>query len=183
MEEAICQRLGEALQRVDYMKEISCTARDNQAQTIASMAPQGDMGRFLDDIRTEIEALTDLPEEAEKPIIRELYRTSLVAAIAIYGPMSFSHLEAYTNQLEDRLFAMDGVADVIPVGLSQRQWHIEVARDLLRQYGLGVRDIARAINSQNLDMPPWAPSRLTARRFSCGLWMNAVHCRPWPICQ
>ncbi|WBU40523.1 MULTISPECIES: efflux RND transporter permease subunit [Marinobacter] len=153
VEEAICQRLGEALQRVDYMKEVSCTARDNQAQTIASMAPQGDMGRFLDDIRTEIEALTDLPEEAENPIIRELYRTSLVAAIAVYGPMSFSHLEAYTSQLEDRLFAMDGVADVIPVGLSQRQWHIEVSRDLLRQYGLGVRDIARAINSQNLDMP------------------------------
>src|SRR5690554_689855 len=153
VEEAICQRLGEALQRVDYMKEVSCTARDNQAQTIASMEPRGDMGRFLDDIRTEIEALTDLPEEAEDPVIRELYRTSLVAAIAVYGPMSFSHLEAYTSQLEDRLFAMDGVADVIPVGLSQRQWHIEVSRDLLRQYGLGVRDIARAINSQNLDMP------------------------------
>lgn len=146
VEEAICQRLGEALQRVDYMKEVSCTARDNQAQTIASMEPRGDMGRFLDDIRTEIEALTDLPEEAEDPVIRELYRTSLVAAIAVYGPMSFSHLE-------DRLFAMEGVADVIPVGLSQRQWHIEVSRDLLRQYGLGVRDIARAINSQNLDMP------------------------------
>ena len=153
VEEAICQRLGEALQRVDYMEEISCTARDNQARAIASMASQGDMGRFLDDIRTEIEALTDLPEEAEEPVIRELYRTSLVAAIAVYGPMSFSHLEAYTNQLEDRLFAMDGVADVIPVGLSQRQWHIEVSRDLLRQYGLGVRDIARAISSQNLDMP------------------------------
>ncbi|WP_166252883.1 efflux RND transporter permease subunit [Marinobacter salicampi] len=153
VEEGICQRLGEALQRVDYMEEISCTARDNQARTIASMAPQGDMGRFLDDIRTEIEALTDLPEEAEDPIIRELYRTSLVAAIAVYGPMSFSHLEAYTHELEDRLFAMDSVADVVPVGLSQRQWHIEVSRDLLRQYGLGVRDIARAISSQNLDMP------------------------------
>ncbi|AZT85009.1 efflux RND transporter permease subunit [Marinobacter sp. NP-4(2019)] len=153
VEEAICQRLGEALQRVDYMEEISCIARDNQAQAIASMAPRGDMGRFLDDIRTEIEALTDLPEEAEDPIIRELYRTSLVAAIAVYGPMSFSHLEAYTSELEDRLFAMDGVADVIPVGLSQRQWHIEVSRDRLRQYGLGVRDIARAISSQNLNMP------------------------------
>jgi len=70
VEEAICQRLGEALQRVDHMREISCTARDNQAQTIASMGPQGDMGRFLDDIRTEMDALTDLPETAEKPVIR-----------------------------------------------------------------------------------------------------------------
>ena len=153
VEEAICQRLGEALQRVDDMREIACTARDNQAQTIASMAPGGDMGRFLDDIRTEIEALTDLPEEAEDPIIRELYRTDLVAAIAVTGPMSFAHLESYSNQLEDQLFAIQGIADVVPVGLSQRQWQVEISRDLLRQYGLGVRDIARAIGAQNIDMP------------------------------
>lgn len=153
VEEAICQRLGEALQRVDNMQEITCTARDNQAQTIASMEPGGDMGRFLDDIRTEIEALTDLPEEAEDPIIRELYRTDLVAAIAVTGPMSFAHLESYTKQLEDRLFAIDGVADVVPVGLSQRQWQVEISRDRIRQYGLGVRDIARAIGGQNVDMP------------------------------
>ncbi|MDY6841876.1 MAG: efflux RND transporter permease subunit [Pseudomonadota bacterium] len=153
VEEAICQRLGEALQRVDYMQEITCTARDNQALTIASMGPGGDMGRFLDDIRTEIEALTDLPEEAEDPIIRELYRTDLVAAIAVTGPMSFAHLESYTKQLEDRLFAIDGVADVIPIGLSQRQWQVELSRDRLRQYGLGVQDIARTIGQQNVDMP------------------------------
>lgn len=153
VEEAICQRMGEALQRVDYMKEISCTARDNQAQTIASMEAAGDMGRFLGDIRTEIEALTDLPEEAEDPVIRQLYRTDLVAAIAVTGPMSFAHLESYTNQLEERLLAIDGVADVIPVGLSQRQWQVEVSRDQLRQYGLGVQDIAHAITGQNVDMP------------------------------
>lgn len=153
VEEAICQRLGEALQRVDFMREVTCTARDNQAQTIASMESNGDMGRFLDDIRTEIEALSDLPKQAEAPVIRELYRTDLVAAIAVTGPMSFAHLESYTKQLEDRLFAIDGVADVVPVGLSQRQWQVETSRDRLRQYGLGVQDIARAIGSQNVDMP------------------------------
>ncbi|UZJ43136.1 efflux RND transporter permease subunit [Marinimicrobium sp. C6131] len=153
VEEAICQRLGEALQRVDNLQEMACTARDNQAQTIASMAASGDMGRFLDDIRTEIEALTDLPEEAEAPIIRELYRTDLVAAIAVTGPMSFAHLESYSSELEDRLFSIDGVADVVPVGLSQRQWQVEVSQHQLRQYDLGVQDIARAIGSQNVDMP------------------------------
>ncbi len=153
VEEAICQRLDDALQRVDDMREISCTARDNQAQAIASMNPKGDMGRFLDDIRTEIEALTDLPDAADDPIIRELYRTDLVTAIAVQGPMSFTDLESYTRQLEDQLFAIDGVADVVPVGLSQRQWQVEVSRDLLRQYALNVSDIARVIAGQNLDMP------------------------------
>lgn len=153
VEEAICQRLGEALQRVDYMEELSCTSRDNQASAVASMEPRGDMGRFLDDIRTEIDALTDLPEEAEAPIIRELHRTDLVAAIAVSSPMSFGDLETYSNDLEDRLFQLQGVVDVIPRGLSQRQWQVEVSRDSLRQYGLGITDIAAAIRRQNVDMP------------------------------
>lgn len=153
VEEAICQRLGEALQRVNYLEELRCTARDNQASAVASMDPRGDMGRFLDDIGTEIEALTDLPEQAEDPVIRELYRTDLVAAVAVSGPMAFPHLESYANELQDRLFRLQGVADVITRGLSQRQWQVEVSREKLRQYGLGVGDIAAVIRRQNLDMP------------------------------
>ena len=153
VEEAICRRLGTVLQRVDDMKEFRCTARDNQASAVASMGTRGNMSRFLDDIRTELDALTNLPAQAEKPVIRELYRTSLVAAVAVSGPMSFTDLEAYASALETRLFRIDGVADVITRGVSQRQWQVEVSRDLLRQYGLGVKDIANTIGLQNLDSP------------------------------
>lgn len=153
VEDAICQRLNNALQRVDHIEEIRCTARDNQAQAVASMSAAGDMGRFLDDIRTEVEALKDWPASAEKPVIRELYRSDLVAAIAVSGPMSFAHLESYAETLRDRLFRLDGVSDVVAVGLSQRQWQVEVSRDQLRQYGLSAGDIARAISRQNLDVP------------------------------
>ncbi|WP_206609551.1 efflux RND transporter permease subunit [Thiohalobacter thiocyanaticus] len=35
VEEAICQRLGEALARVEFMDEFRCTARDNLAEALA----------------------------------------------------------------------------------------------------------------------------------------------------
>ena len=153
VEEAICRRFNEVLQRVENMEELTCTARDNMAQAVASMERGGDMGRFLDDIRTAIEALQDLPERAEDPIIEERHRTDLVAALAVSGPMSFNDLEFYADGLEDRLLRLDGVADVVTQGLSQRQWQVEVARDQLRQYGLAATDIAAAIQRQNLDLP------------------------------
>ncbi|BAZ95183.1 cation/multidrug efflux pump [Thiohalobacter thiocyanaticus] len=153
VEEAICQRLGEALARVEFMDEFRCTARDNLAEALAAMDPRGNMGRFLDDIRTEIEALTDLPERAEAPIIRELHRTDLVAALAVAGDMRLPDLETYAGQLEDRLLALPDVVDVVSRGLSQLQWQIEVPRDRLRQYGLGVEDIAAAVRRQNVDLP------------------------------
>jgi len=135
------------------MEELTCTARDNMAQAVASMERGGDMGRFLDDIRTAIEALQNLPERAEDPIIEERHRTDLVAALAVSGPMSFNDLETYADDLEDRLLRLDGVADVVTQGLSQRQWQVQVARDELRQYGLAATDIAAAIQRQNLDLP------------------------------
>jgi len=153
VEEAICRRFNEALQRVENMEELTCTARDNMAQAVASMERGGDMGRFLDDIRTAIEALQNLPERAEDPIIEERHRTDLVAALAVSGPMSFNDLETYADDLEDRLLRLDGVADVVTQGLSQRQWQVQVARDELRQYGLAATDIAAAIQRQNLDLP------------------------------
>ncbi|MBD3657116.1 efflux RND transporter permease subunit [Marinobacter sp.] len=153
VEETLCQRLDDALQRVDYLKEFSCTARDNQASAVASMDDRGDMGRFLDDLRTEIEALTDLPEQAEAAVIRQRHRTDLVAAVAVSGPMSFNDLESYASRLEDRLFRLPGVADVVTRGLSQRQWQVEISRQALRQYGLSMTDIAATIRQQNLDMP------------------------------
>ncbi len=153
VEEAICQRLGDVLIGVDFMTEFSCTARDSMASATATMSPDGDMGRFLDDIRTEIEAISDLPAQAEDPVIRELHRSDLVVAVAVSGEMAFTHLETLGDDLKDRLLALPGVADVVTQGLSQRQWQIEVSLDLLRQYGLGVEDIAQAVRRQNVDMP------------------------------
>lgn len=153
VEDAICQRLDEVLLGVDFMSEFTCTARDNMASAVARMSPGGDVGRFLDDIRTEIEALSDMPARAETPVIKELYRADLVVAVAVSGDMPVTHLERLGDDLKDRLLSMPGVADVEIQGLSQRQWQVEVSLDLLRQYGIGVEVIAGAVRRQNVDMP------------------------------
>ncbi|HRP98733.1 MAG TPA: efflux RND transporter permease subunit, partial [Rhodocyclaceae bacterium] len=109
--------------------------------------------RFLADLRTEVDAITDLPAQAETPVVRELHRSDLVAAVAVSGDMSPTHLESYARMLETRLLGLDGVARVITQGRSQRQWQVELSRDALRQYGLSVRDVARLIGRQNIDVP------------------------------
>lgn len=153
VEEVVCQRLIEALKGVDYLDELHCTAQDNLASALAKMTPSGESGRFIDDIRTEVDAIADLPPRAERPIIRELHRTDLVAAVAVSGDMSNTHLESYARILEDRILAIDGVVRIETRGLSQRQWQVELSRDELRQYGLSVQDVARLIGRQNVDLP------------------------------
>ncbi len=153
VEDAICLRVTDALKSVNNLEELSCSAQDNVATAIAKMVPGGNVGSFLDEVDSEIGAITDFPAGADAPIITQLYTTDLVSALAVHGEMSFADLETYANGLEQRLYKIDNVASVTIKGLSQRQWQIEVSRDLLQQYSLSVSDISRLIRLQNIDMP------------------------------
>lgn len=153
VEEAICRRLYDAIKGTDYLDELVCVAQDNLANATATMSPGGNAIRFLNDIDTEVNALTDLPSRAERPVVRELHRNDLVTAVAVSGDMTVRHLEDYAVGLEDRMMALPGVANVDIRGLSQRQWQVEVSREVLGQHGLSARDLAMLLSRQSIDMP------------------------------
>jgi len=153
VEDEICQRLHDAMKGVEHLDEIICTARDNRATAVATMQAGGDAIRFLNEVETEVGAITDFPERAEPPVVRELHRSDLVAAVAVTGDMPTDQLETYAYRLEERIMALPGMADVAINGISQRQWQVTVPRDVLGQYGLSARDLAARVASQNVDMP------------------------------
>ncbi|MDZ7735166.1 MAG: efflux RND transporter permease subunit [Gammaproteobacteria bacterium] len=153
VEDDVCRRLHDAVKGVDYLDEMICVAQDNLASATVGMKAGGDPVRFLSDIDTEVNALTDLPARAEPPIVRELHRSDLVAAVAVAGELPLPQLEDYALGLEQRIMRLPGVADVVIHGLSQRQWQVEVSREVLAQYGLSARDLAARVARQSVDMP------------------------------
>jgi|TARA_R110001592_G_scaffold95560_2_gene275354 multidrug efflux pump subunit AcrB len=153
VEDAVCRRLYDAVKGIDYLDEIKCVAQNNLARATVTMEATGDSIRFLSDIDTEVNALTDLPVRAERPVVRELHRSDLVAAVAVYGAMAPNQLEDYAMQLEERIMALPGVAEVTMAGLSQRQWQVEVSRAVLAQYGLSASDLALRLRQQSVDVP------------------------------
>ncbi|MBK1871828.1 MULTISPECIES: efflux RND transporter permease subunit [unclassified Marinobacter] len=153
VEDAVCRRLYDAVKGVDFLDEIECVAQDNLARATVTMEAAGDSIRFLSDIDTEVNALTDLPARAERPVVRELHRSDLVAAVAVYGDMATNQLEDYALQLEERIMTLPGVAQVTLQGLSQRQWQVEVPRAVLAQYGLSASDLGQRLRQQSIDVP------------------------------
>ncbi|NWN91437.1 efflux RND transporter permease subunit [Marinobacter adhaerens] len=153
VEDAVCRRLYDAVKGVEFLDEMECVAQDNLARAIVSMEAAGDAVRFLSDIDTEVNALTDLPARAEPPVVRELHRSDLVAAVAIHGDVAPNQLEDYALQLEERIMALPGTAEVKLQGLSQRQWQVEVSRAVLAQYGLSAQDLAMRLRQQSVDVP------------------------------
>lgn len=153
VEDAICRRVWDAVRAVEYLEELTCTAQDNAGRAVATMAPGGEAGRFVNDLRTEVTAVDDFPEDADPPVVRQLHRSDRVASVAVAGDLPLSQLDRYTATLRDRLAALPDVADVSRTGIGTRQFRISVPRAGLAQHGLTAAGLAERIGAQSLDRP------------------------------
>ena len=153
VEEAICLPIEEAMDGVNDVDEIRCEAREGAGVTVVRMSEGADIDRFVADVRTETEAIANLPERAETPVIRQLGRTEHVISITVSGPMDAVSLKAYAEALKARLQALDEVSLVRIQGFSDHQIRVHAPALLLHQYGLSLAGLADAIARQSVKVP------------------------------
>ncbi|MEM8645171.1 MAG: efflux RND transporter permease subunit [Pseudomonadota bacterium] len=153
VEEAICQRIEDAVDAIDNVSEISCEAREGLAQATIEMVEGAHLDRFTTDIRTEIDAITEFPEQAEDPVVKQLGRTDFVASVAITGSVDKPDLKALAEEIKDRMLRYGGIPKVEIKGFSDHQIRIELSDAVIRQYGLSISDVAKAVQRQSLDLP------------------------------
>ncbi len=153
VEDAVCRRIEDVVDGIDNLEEVRCDARENVGVAIAEMREGGDLDRFLNDVKTEVEAIDTFPDVAEAPIIRQLGIFDLVASVAVTGPMAPVDLKAYAEGMKDRLMALDTITQVSVSGFSDHQFRVEIPLTVLRRYGLSVAEIADTLAAQSINLP------------------------------
>lgn len=153
IEQAICQRIEDALDEVNHIEEIRSEAQENRARVVVEMRDGGEFSRFLNDIKTEVEAIDDFPEKVERAIIKQLGKVDLVVSVAVTGPMSVPDLKLFCEKLKDRILLLEEVSQVNLQGFSDHQIRIEVPAQNLLQLGMSLNDITESISRQNVDLP------------------------------
>ena len=153
VEQAICQRIEDAVDGVDNVNEIQCEATEGLATAKLEMVEGSNLDRFFADVKSEVEAIDEFPDEVETPIIKQLGRTDFVASVAITGPTNRVALKAYAEDVKTRMLRTALIPKVEISGFSDHQIRIELQDATLRQFGLSISDIADAISRQSLDLP------------------------------
>jgi len=153
VEEAVCQRVEDALDRVRFVKELRSDARDGLAIVTVRMEPEGKYQAFKDEIDTAVAAIDDFPPEVEEPAITQLHTTDLVLSILVAGPLPLTDLKAYCEDFKERLQQQPEVSLVQIRGFSTRQLRIELSDEALRRYGLNAAEVADIVGRQSVNLP------------------------------
>ncbi|MDF1699689.1 MAG: efflux RND transporter permease subunit [Planctomycetota bacterium] len=153
VEEAIARRLEDALDGIDYVDEVRTESREGVCLATADMSEGGSIQVLLDDIRTEIDAITDFPDLVEKPIITQVGRVDPVLSVAVTGAATEPDLKAYCEDLKERLQNEAGVRLIEVRGFSDHQYRVEISAFTLAQFGVSAQRVADVLASQSIDLP------------------------------
>ncbi|OIP86147.1 MAG: hypothetical protein AUK37_03405 [Rhodobacterales bacterium CG2_30_65_12] len=153
VETGVCERIEAALDGVTDLDSASCEAREGLGRAVARMREGADFQGFVAQVASEVEAISDFPTRAEPAEVRALGLTDFVASVAITGPTERPALEAYAEAVRTRMLRWGGIPKVDIRGFPTLELRIELRPGALRQYGLSVSDIARAVGAASVDMP------------------------------
>lgn len=153
VEASICRRMEDAIDSVSHILEVKSTAMENRARVVVEMVEEGDIIQFLNDIKTEVEAISDFPESVEDVIVKRINRTDQVVSIAVTGPMDPVHLKFFCEDLKDRLKQIDLISQVEIKGFSSHEFLMEIPFYDMMRLGLSMADIEAAVSAQNIDLP------------------------------
>ncbi len=100
VEEAILRRIEENVAGLAGIKRIDSTAREGWGTVTIEVLKGWDLKKLLEEVKAEVERITTLPDEAEKPEVSEVTRRSRVINVAVYGDAQEKNHQASgrTNQ-------------------------------------------------------------------------------------
>ncbi len=155
--ELISRKLEEAVSGVSNLREVTATSQEGVSSVVLQFEVGTNMDVAINDVRTKVESqASSLPKDALKPVVdKQDTASSPVLTIAIKSrDLSNRQLrDLADNTLKDKFARIKGVANIGISGGEQREIKVQIKKDSLLTYGLGIADVGQALQSASLNVP------------------------------
>ncbi|MGM0454343.1 MAG: efflux RND transporter permease subunit, partial [Thermodesulfobacteriota bacterium] len=153
VEEGVIRQVEENVAGIEGIKRIDSVAREGLGRVTIEIMSGWDSKKLLDEVKSEVDRITTLPEQAEEPEIRELTRRTQVISVGVYGDVPEMTIKHTAQTIKDDLTNLEGVTQADVAAVRPNEIHVEIAENTLRKYGLTLENVARIVNRSSLDLP------------------------------
>jgi len=153
IEKVLTIKIEEAVRDVEGVDKVDSTVIEGMSATRLSLVSgTRNVDRVLQEVKAEIDAIEDLPADAEKTTVKKLEPKLPVIGVAIYGPGSDADRKRAARALRDDLLLLPGVSDVVMSGAKEDEISVEIRPAKLMEYDITFDEVANAIRQANLDV-------------------------------
>ncbi|MFO1042177.1 MAG: efflux RND transporter permease subunit [Planctomycetaceae bacterium] len=153
IEKVLTIKIEEAVRDVEGVDKVDSTVIEGMSATRLSLVSgTRNVDRVLQEVKAEIDAIEDLPADAEKTTVKKLEPKLPVIGVAIFGPGSDADRKRAARALRDDLLLLPGVSDVVMSGAKEDEISVEIRPAKLMEYDITFDEVANAIRQANLDV-------------------------------
>lgn len=153
----VSRKIEESVSSVAGLLEVNATSQEGVSSVALQFEVGTNMDAALNEVRSKVDTVTgQLPDEVEKPIVSKVDFNAEPVLTLVLKSTSLSNRQLRDladNILKDRLSRIAGVASVGVSGGEEREIQVQVRRDALLRYRIGIGDVQRAIQAAALNVP------------------------------
>ncbi|WOT04850.1 efflux RND transporter permease subunit [Shewanella youngdeokensis] len=148
-EESIAMKIEEALETVTGVKRITSTSSASGSNVSIEKESGYDLDTLLTDVKTKVDAINNLPSEAENPVIDKARRQEHAIWVQLSGDADRKTLQDLAEQLKSDLLSQSAIRDLSINATLDPMISVEVNEVKLQAYGLTLSDVSDAINAES----------------------------------
>lgn len=150
-EEALAIKIEESLESVVGIKQITSQSTPSGTTVTIEKGSAYDLDTLLRDVKTQVDAISNWPVEADQPVIKQGRREDHAITVQLYGDVDRHTLQQLADTLKDDLLAQPDIHQVTINGWLDPMMAIEIDEARLQAFGLTFNDVQTAVNRYSSD--------------------------------
>ena len=152
IEESICVKVEEQVQGINGLKRIASSSNEGYGSINIEVENGYDIDEVKDEVKSQVDAITSFPDDAEKPTIRSFDGQPEVITIAVHGHVDEASLLNIAEKVRDEVSELPNITQT-RLGKKPREISIEISENTLQKYGISFDYVANKIRTSSMDVP------------------------------
>jgi multidrug efflux pump subunit AcrB len=157
VEKLITIKIEDAVADVDKIDFISSKSTEGQSTVFVRFEEMSDTDfKFiLQDLRSAVDSIDDLPEEVEDPLVLEMATGEMVPVVfvTLSGNLPERELKYIADDMKDQFLEIHNIAKVEVEGVREREIWIEVDPERMYSYTMSLERVVNALQATNINVP------------------------------
>ncbi len=153
VERSLAVRIEDRVAELEDVKEINTTVSEGVATIIIEYEEGVRIEDAVAEVKREVDALEDLPEDADKIIVAELEPNLPVIVLSLYGDASERDLKHAIREVRDDLKSLKGMGDIQIDGARADEIRVELDPAKMLEYSLSIPQVASRIRAHMRELP------------------------------
>jgi len=147
VEQSIARKVEDALADIEQVDRLETTVFENGGGIVVKFIEGANLRKRVDDIRSAVAALQDLPDEADRITVAEFEPNLPVIQLALSGDGGEEALKRGIRRIADDLRALPGMGQVRISGVRDYEIRIDCDQGRLLEHGIPITRVADVVTA------------------------------------